>query len=785
MNSLNRKLLRDLVQLRGQVVTIALVVCCGVASYVSMRSTWGSLNYEKEAYYLQQNFADVFAQLRRAPLSVAAQAAELPGVLAIDPRVREVASLRMSGDQEPLTAQLVSLPAAHTARLNTLHLRTGRLPETDSEALVLEAFADARGLQLGAELPMVIAGRLKRLTLVGTALSPEFVFGMEPGSITADPGRFAVLWMQAQALRAAFNLRGAFNSLSLNLEERADRRAAISELDRILEPYGGLGAIGRDRQASNFILEGELLQLKGMATVLPGIFLGVAAFLLNVVLGRLVHLQRTQIATLKALGYSNREVGWHYLKLVVVVVMLGALSGMAFGAYGGRAFTQYYARFFRFPSLTYRLDSGLLLTSSAITLTAALLGALTTVRWVVSLLPAEAMRPPAPARYRRTLLERLGLYHWVGPSTRMTLREVERRPWRMVLSVVGIAMGVALLVTAHFWSDAVAYLIDVQFHRAMREDVSVTFRRPQPKSVVHELRRLPGVVYAEGLRALPVRVRRAQRKRDAVLWGYPPQAELRRILDSHGEAEPLPGEGLLLTQKLAEVLSAEVGDTVVLQALEGARQQREVRVSAVVDEAFGIQGHMATGALHQLFGEAESVSTVLMRIEPDRYGELSGELRRFPEVTQLSRRSGLWKQFQEQGGAMMNAFTFVASLFAVVLSVGVVYNNARISLSTRSRDLGSLRVLGFTQSEVARILLGELMLDVALALPLGLVLGTGLAALSLSTADPETYRFPLVISDRTYALAVLVTLLAALVSALLVRRKLNRLDLISVLKTRQ
>jgi putative ABC transport system permease protein len=785
VTTLDRKLLRNLLELRGQVITIALVVASGVASFVSMRSTYASLVYSKNTYYERQRFADVFVHLKRAPDALAARLAELPGVARLDTRVVETVTLPLPDLPEPANGNVVSLPREGKPGLNQIHVTSGRTPERLGEVVLLQTFADAHRLGVGNRLPAVINGRLRELTIVGTALSPEYVFAMAPGDITVDEKRFAVLWMLSDELLPAYQMEGAFNALSLQLQPGVTAGQVLSDLDRELAAYGGLGAQSRDKQQSNFALEGELAQLRSMAGMLPLIFLGVAAFLLNVVLARLVNLQRSQIAALKALGYTDREIALHYLKLVALITLIGAAAGALLGVWGGRAWTQFYGRFFKFPVLSYRLDWQLLMSSTAISLGAAVLGALASARHIARMPPAEAMRPSPPAQYRTTWLERWGFYHWLAPAARMVAREVERRPLRMLVSSVGIAMAVGILVVARFWSDAVDLLIDVQFHRSMREDLSVTFINRQPPRAIRELGHLPGVLRAEGLSVVPVRFRSGYRYRDAALIGYPQETELRRVLDRKGQEVLVPEQGVLLTSTLAAVLGVEVGQAIEVELREGDRQRREVVVAGLVDEMFGLQGHMTWTAQSALLRDQGSYSMALLEIDLSRYEEVQRRLKDIPEVASVTRRDNLRERFEAQSGGMMLVFTLIATLFAATIAIGVVYNNARVALSLRSRDLASLRVLGFTRAEISAILLGELALQVLLAIPLGLFIGTGMAEAMMSGVDPETYRFPVVISVHTYVFAAVVTLCAGLFSALLVRRKLDRLDLIGVLKTRE
>lgn len=787
MTALHKKLLRDLAAMRGQVLTITLVIACGIAAFVTLRGNWSSLISARDAYYERQGFADVFATLERAPDSVAIELESIDGVAQVHTRIVEAARVLIEGEVDPPTAVVIGLDRPGMPSLNRPQLMAGRLPEIDEHraALVLKSFADAHEIGVGDRIATVINGRQRELVAVGIAMSPEYVFAMTPGSISADPSRFGVLWMPPATLEATFDMTGAFNDVTFRLQPGASAAAVVADVDRQLQPYGGMGAVQRKDQPSHHMLMGEASQLESLGSIAPTIFLAVAALLLNIVLSRLVQLQRAQIATLKAVGYGDVTIGMHYLQLALFIVVIGAVVGVTLGSWLGTGLIQLYHQYFHFPELRFRPSAADALSGVGISLVAATAGALAAVRRVVTLPPAQAMRPAPPSSYRPTLLERFGIAGWLGPSTKMVIRELERRPWRTVLSAAGIATAVGIVVLARGMYDGMDEMIRIQFHDVMREDVTVLFSRPRDERAVRSLGSLPGVLRAEGLVSVPVRFRHGPRRRDGVIWGYPERGTLRELHDAEGHAVPLPPDGIVLTELLAERLGVGVGDTVVAEVREGEREAVELTVAKLTNEVFGLQGHMSLGALETALGRDHVVSMALLRVDPVHVREVQARLREMPAVVGASRKADALEQFEEQSAAMMLTMTAIMTFFGATIAIGVVYNNARVALSMRQRDLASLRVLGYTRGEISAILIGEMAIQVLVAIGPGLVLGTAMTTAMLSTVDPETYRLPTMISSQTYAFATAVTLVAALVSALLVRRKLDRLDLIGVLKTRE
>jgi putative ABC transport system permease protein len=773
--------------MRGQVVTIALVVACGIASYVSIYGTYVSLLDVRDTYYARKRFPDVLASVERAPDALQARLNRVPGVTSTYVRQNHAARAPIPGAREPAVVQVLSLPQHGEPALGALEMRNGRMPEPGQhdEAVVLESFAQAHELMPGDHLPVVLGGVERSLRIVGLAQSPEFVFAASPGDMMPDPKRFGVVWMRREVLAAAFRMEGAWNELLVRLSPEASEVATIGGLDRLLAPYGGLGAYGNDRQLSNNILRGELAGLQALTSMMPTIFLAVAAFLVHVVLSRLVQLQRTQVAVLKAIGYSRMEVGLHYLKLVAVVVVLGAVIGTVAGYMIGDMLVDLYGKYFHFPKLDFTLTPRVLVLSLAASLGAAVFGASGAVRAVMRLPPAEAMRPEPPATYRRAISEKLPVAYLFGQGAHMVVREIERRPLRALMSTLGVAMAVALLVAGRFGHDAVDWFMRVQFELSQREDMMVGFRRPVPDDALRELRALPGVLRAEGLRIANVRIRAGHRHRQTAIMGYADDAELRRVVDRDGRVLSLPDQGVMLNSTLADILHVEPGDEVTVELLEGDWRVGQLQVASTSTEVYGLFGHMRRDQLTAFAGDDGRLSTALLVVDPEERPTLLRALRDRPDVLSVARLDGLMERFEQQTAGQMRTSTLILTIFAAIIAVGVVYNNARISLATRSRDLASLRVLGFRRREISAILLGELSVHVALALIPGMWLGTLMAESMMAQADPEMYRFPAVISAKTYAFAMLVTLGASLVSALIVRRDLDRLDLIGVLKSRE
>ncbi len=787
MTTLDRKMGRDLLAMKGQAMAIALVILSGVATYVLFANTLKALYGTRDAYYRESRFADLFVSLKRAPESLGARIADIPGVDRIETRVAGRGRLEVPGFPDPVSALLVSIPDGGEPVLNRLYLRKGRLPDPErrDEVVLSEAAAEAHGLRPGDAMEAVIEGRRRTLVVAGVGISPEYVYQLEPGSMFPDFKRFAVLWMRRAALEAAYDMEGAFNDVTLSLSPGASAGEAIARLDALMAPYGGLGAYDRTDQTSHRYLSEEFRQLAAVSALLPPIFLGVSAFLLSIVVGRLVSTQRDQIATLKAFGYDNREVALHYAKLVSVIVLAGVAGGLLAGAWLGRKMSLLYMEFYRFPLLVYRMDARVAAKAVLVSGAAAALGTLRAVRKAASLPPAEGMRPEAPTVYRRSLVERAGIGRFIAQPTRMIVRHIGRRPVNALLSVTGIALACAIMMTGRFSKDSIDRMVEVQLGLSQREDLTVTLVEPSSGSALHELAALPGVLRAEPFRAVPVRLRVENRTRRTAIQGVMNGGDLQRLLDDNLDPVALPREGIVLEDYLARLLGVRDGEAVTVEVLEGGRPVRRIPVAARVRQYIGVPAYMEISALSRLMREENAISGAFLSVDGEARDRIYRDLTERPRVATIASRRDAIRSFYENMASMLLFTTFIATLLAGTIAFGVVYNGARITLSERSRELASLRVLGYTRGEVSYILLGEIFLLTVAAIPLGFLFGRGLCAFLVTSLQSDLFRLPLVLTSGTHALAAAMVLASTAVSGLVVRHRLDHLDLVAVLKTRE
>lgn len=787
VSALDRKLVRDFRRLWAQALAIALVLAAGVMTLVLGVGADRALSETRTVYYQRYGFADIFATATRAPESALQRVADIDGVAVAEGRVQGSAILDIEGMSTPATGLVLSMPDVGQSRLNRLHMLEGRLPEASrgGEVVISGAFAEAHGFHPGDTLTATLNGSRRTLRIVGTALSPEFVYSLAPGDVMPDNRRFGILWMRYSDVAPLYDLKGAFNSLSVKLAKGARQPAVIDAVDRILKPYGGRGAIGRKDQISNAFLDAELTQLGAMSWVLPPIFLGIAAFLVNMTLSRLIALEREQIGLLKAIGYTPEAIAWHYVKFALLIAAAGIVLGWVAGSLMGRGLAAMYAEFYRFPFLYFEDRPDVFAISGMAALAAAVLGSIQAVRATLALSPAVAMAAPIPPRYRHIGLNRAVFVRLMPRPLTMALRNMARTPVRALLTAVGIVLSTGLLVGGLFAFDSIDYMIDATYNQAERQQATLTFAHPITEGGIEDVRRLPGVMAAEPFRAVAVEFRNANHVRRGTLSGKPAGADLSRVIDKNLDPVPMPDYGLALSEKLARILHVGVGDSVSVEILDGRGKVLDLPVTAIIQQFIGLGAYMRMDQLNRVLGEGPLANGADLMFDTARTDAFYRAIKQTPVIVGITLQRLSVALFRQQIGENIGISMGTYIALAVIIVFGVVYNSMRIQLSERARELASLRVLGFTRGEVSAILLGEILLIVMAAIPLGWLTGYGIAALVTVGFESDLYRIPLVINRQTYAVAGLIVLGAALASALIVRRRVDTLDLIAVLKTRE
>ncbi len=782
------KMFRDLWRLRGQVLAIALVIGSGVATLVMSLSTVEALQDTTDAYYQRYRFADVFAYATRAPRRLVSSLQKIDGVQSVQTRITEYVTVDVAGFAEPVVGQIMSIPDHDQPLLNHLVIRQGRWVAAgrSDEIILSEPFAQAHKLQINDSIGVILNGKKRDFRIVGLALSPEFIYSIGPGALMPEDLRFGVMWASEEVLEAAFDLDQAFNSVALKLMKNASVEQVLDQVDRILQPYGGISAIPREDQISNWFVMNEIAQQKTMATILPGIFILVSVFLTNMVLSRLIATERTEIGLLKAFGYSNQQLAWQYIKMVMLICLLGWILGSGLGALFGRMNTQMYAEMFRFPLFIYQPGLQSFGIGGLVSSIAVLIGALLAVRAATRLPPAEAMTPPSPPVYSHPFSFTSPMTAWLDQPTRIAIRQIARWPLRSFFTSFGIALSAGLIVMNIQWTDSLSHLSRVFFFETQKQDVMVGVPHPVPLRAIYDFEHIPGVLRAEPMRMVAVEFNASGIAHRGAINGIEQKSTLQPIYDDAKQTTlEVPKQGLMVSTALAKRLNVGLGDSIWVNVLEGTRKQFEIKVVGLFETYIGTPAFIELNQLNRLLGESPRFEYANLKIDHGLKQDLFLALKQTPGISAVMLKESALNAFNSVIIEHLMVFISMFVLLACILAFGVVYNSTRIALSERARELATLRVLGFTKGEISYVLLGEVMFLVLFGLPLGAACGWLLVQGMASAFDTEMFRVPLVIEASTFGMSAVLVIVAAVLSAAVVRRRTNHLDLIKVLKTRE
>ncbi len=789
MSVLGRRMWRTIWHTKAQFLAMIALVMLGTAAYVSMSTAYYNLDRTKAVFYRETNFADYYFHVVRAPEEVTGQIARVTGVAAVTGRIEEdVPVIKTNGQRA--TVRIISYPMPLYKELNLVQLKSGRLFDAypgsgKTEVLLDPHYAQANGISLGDSLAVVAAGRKVHLTVVGTAISPEFVYAIkDAASLAPEPKTFGIVMLPENQAQQILNLDGKVNQIIIKLAPGADEKKVAGRVEDILRPYGNLTSYARKDQLSNFLLSEELSMLLMMSQSLPLIFFMVAVVIQFILLSRVIKRQRLQIGTMKAIGFNNRQIMLHYAGYTLTVSLAGGLLGSLLGMFLASLLSRMYAQLFNLPGVIGGINLAALLYGILLSAGVGFLAGLIAARGITAINPAEAMRPEPPKGGGRVFLER---WHWfwrrLTPSWRMTLRTTGRNRMRFLATIFGIASAVGLLVMSLSGNDSMNYLVNKYFYEEQRYGYLVTFTRPVPEDELLNISRLDGVVKVEPILQIPVKISYRGRSRDEVLVGMAPGVTMKRPVDNTGRPLQLPDNGLLIDRITARKLVVKPGDRVNLKTILsiGAPHQAVVEITGIADENVGGEEYTSLYRANCILGESGLISGVMMKVDPGKAAPVELALNKMANVSSVIDKKVEVANFRSLLAYYIE-FDDIMCAFAAALGFFIVFNASLMGLSERGRELASMRVMGFSRQEVGQLLGQENILHSLLGIISGQPFGYLLAFAFNKSLSNDIYSVPLAIRPETYFLSVLGGLAFVVAAHRFAARKLTQLNMVDVLK---
>ncbi|WP_031516889.1 ABC transporter permease [Desulfofalx alkaliphila] len=791
MNSLNKKLWRTVLSTKGQFLAVAAVVMLGMTVFIAMVTTYHNLEATQDKYYKDNNFADHYFHVINAPQEIVSRIEDLPGVLKVTGRIQKDVPV-LKEDNQRATARLTGYWLPIENEINGIEITSGQIFDEHGhggkyEVLLDPQYAEANKLSFNDTLTIAAEGKQVTLTVAGTAIGPEFVYPIKDAStLIPDYETFGIFYVPNALAQQFLNLPGQINQILIIFAPGADKDATVRQIENILEPYGNLTNYPRDDQISHALLQAELDQLLTTSQSLPVIFLLVAALIQFVIISRLVKSQRLQIGIMKALGYHNRQIMWHYAGYAMLVAVTGLVLGSVLGVVLAGYLTRVYALYFNLPEAMGGISMPAIVLGAFLCMGTAMAAGFVATRGILKINAAHAMRPEPPKGTGKVIFENWPWF-WrrLDPSWKMALRGVLRNRLRFAITTLGVVLAVGLLVVSWFFNDSIDYLLEQHFYREQKYDLIVRFDAPVKDNELLYISQLDGVIKTEPIFEMPVKMAFGDKTADDTLLGLPTDVSLKMLVGEQGQQLWLPTNGILMDRRTAHDLGVNIGDKVKVETQLGIgpSHQDYLTVMGINRQFVGGGSYINISQLNRLIGEHQVVTGAMLKVEHGKALPVEEQLNKIIGVSSvLSRQKELDNFYQHL--EMMVYFTGVMVIFAGVLGFAIVYNSSLINFYERKNELASLKVIGFSNREISNLLLKETAIQTVLGIALGLPFGRAMAHGYINAVSTDMFIIPVIIYPMTYILSAIGGIIFVMVAFKYANRGIRKLDMVEALKYR-
>ena len=790
MGILSKKIVRYIFRNLGQFFAAVTVVMCGIVIYVAMNSSYSNLKQAKDNFYSENNFADYYFHCVKAPDSAVSQIANIPGVRAVTGRIQKDLSI-IKKNEERATARIISYNLPDDNELNKINIIDGRIFVEKIGGSIPEVVLDPRyyaanHLKFGDEVSVIIDAKEKYLIVAGVAIGPEFIYAMENSSdILPDPEKFGIFILEKRQAQQLLNMNGEINQLLVQFEAGSEQNIIIEAIKEVLRPYGLLASFPRSDQLSNAVIDGELKELSSVATVLPLIFLSIAASVQFIILRRMINNQRSQIGLMKGLGYHGYEIIIHYIYYALTIAFAGVVVGVVLGIPSSNYFSKIYNTYFNLPGNLKGIAIRPIILGLSLCLLTSLLAALTASREIVGILPSSAMRPEPPKAGTKSWLERhIKSLDKISVGWKMTIRNMFRNKVRTLITQLVVIFAVGLLVCSFFLNDAADYMMRKTFYESQSYDMTIRFDTMQPERELLNIGRIDGVQRVEAFMEIPVRIYYQGRYEDDVLIAYDTDLSMKKLENTQGEQIHIPAEGLLLNQRTKDKLGVASGETVEIETLlsYGQTNWSKTLIFGSVNQMIGAGSYIDLQQANQIMKEQKLVSGAMLKVDQDKISHVETEINKMLEVSsvlQQRKEVANWEQLLQT----LDISTGIISLFGILLGLAIVYNSSVMNMSDRRREIGYMRAIGFSSNEISRLLFRENIIYLIFGTILGLPFGRQLVGAYMKSVENDLYTLPIIIYPRTYVLATVGGIIFILIAHFLSTKEIKKMDLVEVLKS--
>lgn len=782
------KMLRDIKENKASYIACIIVVMTGLLVFTSMSMVSNNLNTAKERFYKDANFAEGFVSVKNLPYSQLDDLSKINGIKQIEGRIVKDVRVYTEDSNKNIYLRLISIDLNKDFHLNSPILMEGNsLKNNCNNILVDTNFFAANNLEIGDEISLIIEGKKLEFAISGTEMSPDFVYAMKSGQdMFPNPEAFGIAYIPYDVMQSYLKEKNMVNDISFTLEDGVDYEKVEEEIKTRLENYALMGIYPRKDQASNFMLTQELTQLEGTAKSLPVMFLGIAGFILYIMLKRTIEQQRGQIGTLKSFGYSSGEILYHYMSYAVFVGVIGGALGGISGIVLAQPMTEMYKEYFSIPNLTSSFSLYYMLLGIIISLGTSLIAGFQGSKKVLKLQPAESMRPESPKAANKTIVERIKLF-WnsLNGQGKMAVRNIFRNKGRSLFTLLGVMFAFSLMCTSFNSFSLFDVMFNDQYEKVQIYDCKVSFEMPiRSDDALRDIQHRKEVKFVEPMLEIPSKLTNQWYEKDLSIIGLTKESQLYNILDKNNNKINIPDSGIVLSERAAELLDAKVGTVLQFESPLLGDEKKKIYVAKIVPQYLGMSGYMNIDALSELIGNEEMATSVMIKIEEGDIKNFKEHYNKSPIITGIEVKGDLIKKINE---LMQSSKTTIWSLliFSIIIGFIIIYTSSVISFSERERELASLRVLGFTEKEVLEVLSVEQFFISIFSVLLGIPVTKAMMSAMAKSYSNDLYTMPSIIKFEAVAAGIIGTVISLFIAKAALSRKINKLNLVDVLKERE
>lgn len=785
-----KKMIRDLRENKGAYLATIIIIVIGLMVFTSFSMVMDNLRLSQQSFYKNQNFADGFIEVQAMPPSEIEKLQDIQGINDVQGRLVKDVKVLFPNRDENVYLRLVSVDPAKKNPINGVQLKQG-IPLSNKEMNILidNKFFEANNLKLNEEIEIIADGKKRALRIIGVGRSPEFIYALRTSSdLYPSPESFGIAYIPFEVMKTLFPERETMNNIVFTLRPGADYDNVKERLKPELKPYGLKSIYPRKDQTSHLLLTQELKGLEATARVLPLLFLSIAGMILYIMLKRMVEQQRGQIGILKAFGYTHKEILSHYMSYALTIGILGGIIGGILGIALSFPFTTLYQTYFNMPGLTSKFSPLYLVLSILLSLGFSLFAGYQGCKGILILQPAEAMRPPAPPIGKKTWLEKITIFwNMLTVQGKMAVRNMSRNKSRSIFIFLGIMFTFSLLGLTWSMNDLSQRMLFDQYEKVETYDVKVSLSNPlNQKKVSRELNHFPGVTRVEAMAEIPVTLKNKWYKKDVVLLGIPEDSTLYNILDKNYNKVDPPKNGLLISERLAKLLGAEVGTKLNVESLmiKDPDKAKQLEVVGVIPQYLGLNAYMDINSLQEFLGQGELATSFMLRMDEESIALLQNEFRKSAAVSGIDDQTERLAQTKELM-ASFYGMIFILALIGIITGFAIIYNSSVITLSERSHELASMMVLGMTPAEVLSVITFEQWFIGIFAMLAGIPMSQILLIGMSQSISNDVYTMPTNITASSFLIAFFVTAASIWIAQRFAGKKIQKLSLVDVLKSRE